>query len=149
MTRSGKSAQRGGAVVDLGRDQAEVQGILDRLANAVTTGNGQATAKMFAVPALVLDDAMVRPIDTLSEVEQFFSGAKFEYNAKGITDTRAEIVDLRWPSTRIAIVDVRWPWLDENGNETGDEVSTYVFRRDESGNLKIQAVIMHGASAET
>jgi len=29
-----------------------------------------------------------------------------------------------------------------------DEVSAYVFRRDDAGKLKIQAVIMHGASSD-
>ena len=143
-----KTGRGGGASVALERNESEVQEILDRLAEAVTEGNGKTVAKMWAVPALVLGDTMARPVSTLLEVEQFFGGAKEQYNARGISDTRAEIVDLRWPTPRIAIAEVRWPWLDATGVEKGDEVSSYVFRRDEAGKLKIQTVIMHGASSD-
>lgn len=142
-----KTGRGGGASVAMERNESEIQEILDRLAEAVTEGNGKAVAKMWAVPALVLGDTMARPVSTLLEVEQFFGGAKEQYNARGISDTRAEIVDLRWPTPRIAIAEVRWPWLDAAGVEKGDEVSSYVFRRDEAGKLRIQAVIMHGASS--
>ena len=107
-----KSGRGVGASVALERNQSEVQEILDRLAEAVTQGDGPAVAKMWAVPALVLGDTMVRPVSALLEVEQFFGGAKDQYNARGIADTRAEIVELRWPTPRIAIAEVRWPWLD-------------------------------------
>ena len=143
-----KTGRGGGGSVALERNESEIQEILDRLAEAVTEGNGKAVAKMWAVPALVLRDTMARPVSTLLEVEQFFGGAKEQYNARGISDTRAEIVDLRWPTPRIAIAEVRWPWLDAAGVEKGDEVSSYVFRRDEAGKLRIQAVIMHGASSD-
>ena len=143
-----KSGRGGAASVALERNESEIQEILDRLAESVTEGNGKAVAKMWAVPALVLADNMARPVSTLLEVEQFFGGAKEQYNARGITDTRAEIVELNWPTPRIAIAEVRWPWLDSTGIEKGDEVSTYVFRRDDAGKLKIQAVIMHGASSD-
>ncbi|HET9512450.1 MAG TPA: hypothetical protein VFO95_00875 [Gemmatimonadales bacterium] len=143
-----KSGRSPGASVALERNESEVQEILDRLAEAVTEGNGKAVAKIWAVPALVLGDTMARPVSTLLEVEQFFGGAKEQYNARGISDTRAEIVELHWPTPRIAIAEVRWPWLDAAGVEKGDEVSTYVFRRDDAGKLRIQAVIMHGASSD-
>ena len=143
-----RKSGRGGGSVALERNESEIQEILDRLAEAVTDGNGKAVAKLWAVPALVLGDTMARPVSTLLEVEQFFGGAKEQYNSRGITDTRAEIVELNWPTPRIAIAEVRWPWLDSTGIEKGDEVSTYVFRRDDAGKLKIQAVIMHGASSD-
>lgn len=142
-----KSGRSTGGSVALERNESEVQEILDRLAEAVTEGNGKAVAKLWAVPALVLGDTMARPVSTLLEVEQFFGGAKEQYNARGIADTRAEIVELHWPTPRIAIAEVRWPWLDATGVEKGDEVSSYVFRRNDAGKLRIQAVIMHGASS--
>jgi ketosteroid isomerase-like protein len=143
-----KSGRGGGASVALERNESEVQEILDRLAEAVTEGDGRAVARLWAVPALVLGDTMARPVSDLKEVEQFFGGAKEQYNARGIADTRAEIAELQWPTPRIAIAEVRWPWLDAAGIEKGDEVSTYVFRRDDAGKLKIQAVIMHGATSD-
>jgi hypothetical protein len=62
--------------------------------------------------------------------------------------TRAEIVELDWLTHRIAIVQVRWPQLNARGKEVGEETSTYTLRRDESGGLRLQVAIMHGASTE-
>jgi hypothetical protein len=45
-------------------------------------------------------------------------------------------------------VEVRWPYLDEQGKEVGEETSTYALRRDETGILKLQTAIMHGAAEQ-
>lgn len=97
-------------------------------------------------PALVVDNDGVKAINSLQEVEQFFSGAKEQYNALGITDTRADIQGLEWATDKIAIVDVRWPYLNERGEEKGEEASTYILRRDDAGNLKLHVALMRGAS---
>ena len=122
-----------------------VQRFFDRFAKALTAGDSRSIAQMWSVPALVLGDTMVRAVNSADEVEQFFSGAKDQYNATGITDTRAELQHIEWLTRRIAVVDVRWPYLDASGDEQGEESSTYVLRRDDSGELKIQAVLMRGA----
>ncbi|HET8580777.1 MAG TPA: hypothetical protein VFL31_07245 [Nitrospiraceae bacterium] len=70
-------------------------------------------------------------------VKESFSGAKEQYNARGITDTRPDVFGLEWVTERIAIVDVRWPYLDERGKEVGEEASTYTLRRDDAGDLKL------------
>ncbi len=130
-----------------GRDRRdEVQHFLDRMGRGVTSGDGRTVAAMWEVPALVLGDDHAMSIGTAHEIEQFFGGAKEQYNAKGITDTRAEIVRLEWATPKIAIVQVRWPYLDAQGNVHGEERSTYTLRRDEAGNLKLRVAVMHGAS---
>jgi hypothetical protein len=48
----------------------------------------------------------------------------------------------------LALVEVRWPYLDGQGNEVGEEVSTYVLRRDDTGALKVQVALMQGVSPE-
>ncbi|HEV8599718.1 MAG TPA: hypothetical protein VGQ69_10190 [Gemmatimonadales bacterium] len=128
--------------------QAEVQALLNRMARAITQGDGKTVASMWAVPALVLGDTEARAVGTLDEVKAFFGGAKEQYNAKGIVDTRAEIRELKWLTPRIALVEVRWPYLDEQGKEVGEETSTYALRRDETGILKLQTAIMHGAAEQ-
>lgn len=127
---------------------SEVQAFLARIARALTEGDGRTVAGMWAVPALVLGDDDVRAVGTLSEVEQFFGGAKEQYNAQGIMDTRAEVLELKWLTPRMALVEVRWPYLDGQGNEVGEEVSTYALRRDETGALKVQVALMQGVSPE-
>jgi len=40
------------------------------------------------------------------------------------------------------------PHLDGQGNEVGEEVTTYALRRDETGALKVQVALMQGVSLE-
>ena len=130
------------------RDRS-MQDFLDALGRAVTAGDGAAAAALWDVPALVVSDADVMAIESRDQIAQFFGGAKAQYNAKGIVDTRAEIVRQWWPTDRIAIVEVRWPYLDADGDERGDETSTYTIRRDDSGDLHLRVAVMHGANERT
>jgi len=127
-------------------DEADVQELLDRMAKALTAGDGRTVASLWETPALVVGDEMLQAVRTAAELEQFFSGAKDQYNKMGITDTRADIVRLSWATPRIAIAQVRWPYLDARGEEVGEETSTYTLRRDQVGALKICAAVMHGAA---
>ncbi len=124
----------------------EVQTVLDELARHLTAGEGDAIAEMWQVPALVVGDDVAEVAETADQVAQFFSGAKEQYNEKGITDTRAEILTLKWLTSQMVLVAVRWPYLDRNGRENGDESSTYLLRRDADGVLKVQVAIMQGSS---
>ena len=127
-------------------DQMEVQELLEQMARALTSGDGRAAARMWETPALVISDQAVHAVASPGEVEKFFGGAKDQYNQLGIVDTRPDIQHLAWPTQRLAIVEVRWPWLDANGNESGSETSTYIFRRDDGGQLKLRSVVMHGVA---
>lgn len=124
----------------------DVRAFFDRFAKALTAGDGKTIASMWQVPALVLGDNDARGVTTLAEVEQFFGGAREQYNARGIVDTRADILDLKWLTPRIALVDVRWPYLRADGGAAGEETSSYVLKRDKSGRLMMQTVIMRGAA---
>lgn len=123
-----------------------VQEFLDGFARSLTAGDGEAIGRMWAVPAYVLGDTMAMPVTTVKEVEDFFAGAKDQYNKRGISDTRAVIKREIWLTDRIVAVDVRWPYIDANGAEKGEESSTYVLQVDDIGALKIRTTIMHGAS---
>jgi hypothetical protein len=127
-------------------DEADVQEFLDRMAKALTTGDGRTVASMWETPALVVGDELLQAPRSNAELEQFFSGAKDQYNRMGVTGTRADIVRLSWATPRIAIVQVRWPYLDARGEEVGEETSTYTLRRTQAGELKLCAAVMHGAA---
>jgi ketosteroid isomerase-like protein len=129
------------------REDSAVQELLDRFARAVTSGDGEAVARLWETPALVLDDRTARTVGSPTEIEGFFSGAKERYNARGILDTRPEIERLEWLNDRIVAVLVRWPYLDERGQEVGEERSTYILRAGSDGRLKIRVAVMQGASA--
>jgi hypothetical protein len=129
-----------------GRDGG-VQTFFDQFARALTAGDGKTIGGMWAVPALMMGDKSVQVVNQRQEVERFFSGAREQYNALGVTDTRAEIQRLEWLTDRVVVADVRWPYLDARGNEKGAEQSTYTLRRDDNGDLKLQVVVMRGMIA--
>jgi hypothetical protein len=128
-----------------GPNDAIVESFLDRMAHALTTGDTQTVASMWETPALVIGDEEVRAINSPEEIEKFFAGAKDQYNAQGVTDTRPDVGRLDWVTDRIVIVEVRWPYLDQRGNEVGEESSTYTLRRDGAGDLRLRVAVMHGA----
>ena len=125
-------------------DRSEVQAVLDDFGRAITSGDGRAAAAIWETPALVVGEEVLS-VGSPQEVEQFFGEAKEQYNTRGITGTRAEIVRLDWPTPQIAVAQVRWPYLDATGRTVGEEASTYTFRRNASGELKLRVAVMHGA----
>jgi ketosteroid isomerase-like protein len=132
---------------EAGPDNAGVRALLARLARALTAGDGKAAAAMWATPALVLGDDMALTVSSTTDLQDVFGSAKSHYNARGITDTRPDILRLDWVTNSIAIVEVRWPYLAADGDEVGEETSTYVIRREPDGSLAIRATVMHGEAA--
>lgn len=124
-----------------------VQSYLDRFTRAVTTADTKTLAKLWEVPAFVIGAEHARVIQSLDEVEEFFAGAKEMYNERGIVDTRAEIQDLDVISDDLVIVRVRFPYYDENGDEQGEESSSYTLKRSSDGEFKMRVVTMRGESS--
>jgi hypothetical protein len=122
-----------------------VRQFLDEFGEALTAGDAKAVASLWDTPAFVLGDEMVRVVNTSTEVEQFFAGAKEQYAAMGISEARAEILELDWLTDRIVQVEVRWPYLDTYGKELGYETSTYTLLRGEDEQLHLRIAVMHGA----
>lgn len=134
--------------LDPAPDNAAVRALLAGLAHALTSGDGQTAAATWATPALVIADDLALTVTSRGELQEVFGGAKAQYNARGIIETRADILRLDWLTNRLAIVEVRWPYLTAEGDEIGEETSTYVIRREPDGRLAIRASVMHG-EAET
>jgi hypothetical protein len=122
----------------------EVKQFVEGLARAVTMGNGRTAVRFWELPALVASDDLVRLVTSNAEVEQHFSTAKNDYAVRGIMDTLPELVSLQWLTRRIVMVTVRWPYLNARGDEVGEESMTYTLRRDDHGNLRLRAAILHG-----
>ena len=121
-----------------------VQEFLDEMARALTSGDGEAAARLWSLPAVLVGDDLVEPVTSKEQLAKMFGGAKAQYNAIGITDTRGEIERLEWLTDRIAVVHVRWPHLDAEGEEHGEESSSYLLRRDDDGRLKLHVAILRG-----
>ncbi len=127
--------------------RGEVQEFLDGLARSLTAGDGKAVATMYEVPALIISDEGVHAITSPEEIATFFGSAKTEYNAMGVVDTRADLIDLERIGKRLLVATVRWPHLDANHHEVAAESSDYTLRRDDQGRLRIRSVLMRGMSA--
>lgn len=126
-----------------GIGDAAIQQVLDRIAAAVTAGDGAAAASCWATPAFIVSDEHEQVVQSSQEIAAFFGGAKQQYNQQGIRDTRAEVERMEWIGERLALVTVRWPWLDADQREVGAETSTYLLRRSGDGEFKFRIAIMH------
>jgi hypothetical protein len=126
----------------------ELREFFERYAKAVKAADVPVLVAAWETPAFVLSDIGAHAVSSPDEIVKFFSGAKEHYNARGIVDTRADIIRYEWPSERMAIVTVRWPLIDSSTREIGYETSTYVLRRDVGGTLRVRSAVMHGATFE-
>jgi ketosteroid isomerase-like protein len=121
----------------------EVQLFLDAYGDALTRGDVEAVASMWAVPALVLHHTQSIAVMSTDEIESFFAAAVAQYPARGIVATRPEIQEIQWQTKGMTvIVYVRWPWLDAHGEELGAEYSTYTLQRDLAGELKLRVALL-------
>ncbi len=124
--------------------RAEVQEFLNRFAAALLAGDGDTIAALWEVPAFVIGREGVHAIASHAQISQFFGGARQQYNERGITGTRADLIDLERIDDRIVVATVRWPHLDAKGREVAAESSDYTLRRDDRGVLKLRSVLMRG-----
>lgn len=115
-----------------------------RFAYALVSGDTKTIGALWGVPALALSDDGVQIVNSIREVEQFFAGAKEQYNSLGIVDTRPDILRLNWLTERLVCVEVRWPHIDRSGTVQGEEVSTYTLRLGDDGNLKMHIALIQG-----
>lgn len=124
--------------------RTEVQDFCEQLARALTAGDGDKVASMYEVPALIISDEGVHAISSATEILAFFGSAKQQYNAMGVVDTRADVIDLERIGVKMYVATVRWPHVDAKGTEIASESSDYTLRRDADGKLKIRSVLMRG-----
>ncbi|MES1158984.1 MAG: hypothetical protein ABUL42_03730, partial [Terricaulis silvestris] len=125
-------------VEDLG-----VQEFLDTMGIALTAGDGAAAAALWEAPAFILGPQGAHGVRTASQLELFFDAGREKYNARGVVDTRPEIIRLDEINDTVVMVRVRWPWLDEKGREVGAETSTYTLQRNDYGDWKLRVALMH------
>lgn len=123
----------------------DVHTYLRDYAKALTAGDANTIAQMWEVPAYLMSDGGVKAVGARKEIVDFFSGAKDQYTAQGISEAIPQVQSIDWVTDRMVITRVRWPYINQSGQEIGEESSTYTLRRDDKGALKLCAVVMHGA----
>jgi hypothetical protein len=110
----------------------------------MTSGDTKTMLKLWGVPAFVIGKTEARVVQSESEVEQFFGGAKEMYAERGIAGTRAEIINLDWIGEDLVIATVRWPYLDANERVLGEESSSYTLLRGEDGGFRLRVITLRG-----
>lgn len=129
----------------LQRDDPGIRAFLAEFCGAMAAGDTARAASLWETPATVVSEQAVRILRSGNEVLNFFAQARQHYNREGAIRTRPDIASIHWATDTIAIVEVRWPHLDEEGNELGAEVWTYVLRRAVKA-WRIRVGILHGAA---
>jgi hypothetical protein len=119
----------------------DIQGFLDRLGQAISTGDIQAVARCWEVPALVLSDQGAMAIAAVEEIERFFAQAAEYYRGQGLVATRPEIDRVEALGERLCSVNVRWPAFDASGREQTSEHSQYLMRLDDDGQPRIRVAV--------
>jgi hypothetical protein len=118
-----------------------IHAFLERYGRAITSGDLDAAAACWAVPALVLADEGAVLVESREEVGAFFARALAAYRSEGLVETRPEIDRVEPLSDRLVSVDVRWPAFDAAGAERASERSRYVVRLDADGGPQIQVAV--------
>src|SRR5690242_20069449 len=85
-------------------DDLGIQDFLETMGEALTGGDTATVVSLWDTPAFVLGDDIVQAVSEPAELAQFFAGAREAYNARGVMNTRPEIVRLDEITDRIACV---------------------------------------------
>jgi hypothetical protein len=122
----------------------ERQAIIDqlqRLGEAISSGDVDAVADHWEVPAMVLHDGASRLIPQRKDVETFFSEAMAWYRSQGLVSTAPIIERVDRLSEQVAIADVTWQAYDAANVPKSSERSHYVMQAGADGVPRIRIAI--------
>jgi hypothetical protein len=121
--------------------KSDVREFFRQFGEAVSAGEASALASAFATPALLISDEGAVQLSAEAEVEKLFAEAAEAYAERGVASTRADVQTIDTITDRLIHAKVRWPYLDSDGNEVGDEVSTYIIWIDGDGRPRIRVAL--------
>jgi hypothetical protein len=127
------------------QDEQQVMDLLEQVAHAFRSGDGRAVAPMWEMPALIVGPVHVLTLKSSIELETHFQEVRSHYNSLGIMSARPELERLEEITDHTRLAEVRWVHLDEDGGERGEEVATYLLRRNDVGDYRLRAAV-HGST---
>lgn len=101
--------------------------MLERLGEAVSSGDLKTISASYGYPALILSDGQVMLIENRDQIESAFEQGRKWYIEQGILTAKHELLKFDQISERVIAVDVRWPGFDKEGNENYTETSHYMI----------------------
>jgi NTF2-like protein (DUF6841) len=120
-------------------DEDKIRQLLERLGQAVSSGDLKGVSSCWEIPALFLSDEGATAFANSGEIEKVMAQAAEHYRSQGIASTKPELERVDTLSNKLAVVDVRWPSFDASGKEKSSERSHYIvqFRKDGQARIRI------------
>jgi len=119
----------------------QVMRFLERYGRALSTGDLEAIADSWAVPALSIGEEEARGVGAIEEVTGFFAAAGDAYRAQGIVAARPELLHAERIGRRLLFVDVRWRNENAAGATVATERTHYILWQGDDGALRIRTII--------
>ncbi len=120
---------------------SHIDAFLGQLGQALTSGHVPAIVAAWDIPALVLSVEGGRAVNTIAEIEAFYTGALDWYHSQGVIAIRPET----WAAASLCpglwSVEVRWSACDAAGDWSPSDHSHYVLRETCAGGLRISVAI--------
>lgn len=107
---------------------------------ALSSGNLEIITKCWAVPSYILDERLTLSVSSTEDLEKIFTIKKKNYNERGISEVRPEILGVQWMTDQIVVANVKWLLLDKSGKKNGYETAFYTLKMDKNGKLKIHTM---------
>lgn len=125
----------------------DVEQFLVGYGEALSTGDLEAIADAYELPALVMSDQGSQSVTDRQRIVDFFEAARGQYEQLGLAGTRPEHVSIEHLSEQLCTADVRWIGVDIEGRATRyKEYSFYVLRQavggPHDGRLGIQVAVI-------
>lgn len=114
---------------------------LERYGAALSEGDLDTVAACWEVPAFVVSDHGVIPVQNEDDIRNFFRSAVESYRSQGLDSVRSIASGAEWLTPRIVSLDVRWSALDRDGAERHQEHSNYLLRIDDAGEPRIRVAV--------
>ncbi len=122
-------------------NKTEINKVLERLGQGLSTGDLQAVADCWAVPALFLSEAEATVLADAGQLKKLFAQATESYRSQGIVSTKPDLERVEELSETLAAVDIRWPAFDVSGKEKASERSHYLMQLGKDGQPRIRIAL--------
>jgi hypothetical protein len=115
--------------------------LLERLGQAVSSGDFKGISSCWEFPALVFLTEEGMMVRDSGEMEKLFAQAAEAYKKQGITSTKPKLERVDKLNERLTAVDVRWPSFDASGTEKSSERSHYIVQFGKDGLPRIRVAL--------
>ena len=111
----------------------EINDFLMHYADTLTNFDSTASANLWAMPGMIVDDQYSGVIDDRETMAQGLEQSYPLYRKLGLASVSHECVDVKDLTDAVKLVQVRWLFHDAEGNQLTDSNAYYIVRQDDDG----------------